>query len=130
MGHEIVLSQILDEYESLIQEVQRLKIVVAALEAEKDDLELNVCRRLRAEYEEKIGHLEMQITTYNLEIERLRSIIGSMQAAVNRDEKITPEAAGKEADEKLKGFYDDLGKRAEQARKDEEFAKKRAPKPV
>ncbi len=126
MGNEIVLSQIIDEYESLIQEVQKLKMVVAALEAEKDDLELNVCRRLRAEYDEKIGHLELQITSYNLEIERLRSIIESMQAAVNRDEKITPEDAGKEADEKLKNFYDDLGKRAEQAKEDEEFAKRRA----
>jgi hypothetical protein len=126
MGNEIVLTQIIDEYESLIQEVQKLKMVVAALEAEKDDLELNVCRRLRAEYDEKIGHLELQITSYNLEIERLRSIIESMQAAVNRDEKITPEDAGKEADEKLKNFYDDLGKRAEQAKEDEEFAKRRA----
>ncbi len=126
MGNEIVLTQVINEYESLIQEVQKLKMVVAALEAEKDDLELNVCRRLRAEYDEKIGHLEMQITSYNLEIERLRSIIESMQAAVNRDEKITPEDAGKEADEKLKNFYDDLGKRAEQAKEDEEFAKKRA----
>ena len=126
MGNEIVLTQVINEYESLIQEVQKLKMVVAALEAEKDDLELNVCRRLRAEYDEKIGHLELQITSYNLEIERLRSIIESMQAAVNRDEKITPEDAGKEADEKLKNFYDDLGKRAEQAKEDEEFAKKRA----
>ncbi len=126
MGNEIVLTQIIDEYEALIKEVQKLKMVVAALEAEKDDLELNVCRRLRAEYDEKIGHLELQITSYNLEIERLRSIIESMQAAVNRDEKITPEDAGKEADEKLKNFYDDLGKRAEQAKEDEEFARKRA----
>ena len=126
MVNEIVLTEIISEYEALIKEVQKLKLVVAALEAEKDDLELNVCRRLRAEYDEKIGHLELQIASYNLEIERLRSIIESMQAAVNRDEKVTPEEAGKEADEKLKNFYEDLGKRAEQAKKDEEFAQKRA----
>ncbi len=126
MGNEIVLTEIIDEYESLVKEVQKLKMVVAALEAEKDDLELNVCRRLSVEYDEKIGHLEMQITGYNLEIERLRSIIESMQAAVNRDEKISPEEAGEAADEKLKGFYEDLGKRAQQAKEDEEFARKRA----
>ncbi len=126
MGSEIVLTEVINEYEALIKEVQKLKLVVAALEAEKDDLELNVCRRLKAEYDEKIGHLEMQILSYNLEIERLRSIIESMQAAVNRDEKVTPEEAGKEADEKLKSFYDDLGERAEQAKKDEEFARTRA----
>ena len=126
MGNEIILTEVINEYEALIKEVQKLKLVVAALEAEKDDLELNVCRRLKAEYDEKIGHLEMQILSYNLEIERLRSIIESMQAAVNRDEKVTPEEAGKEADEKLKSFYDDLGERAEQAKKDEEFAQRRA----
>ena len=97
MGNEIVLTEIINEYEALIKEVRKLKIVVAALEAEKDDLELNVCRRLRAEYDEKVGNLELQITRYNLEIERLRSIIASMQAAVNRNAKITPEEAGKEA---------------------------------
>ncbi len=126
MDNEIVLTEIINEYESLIKEVRRLKIVVAALEAEKDDLELNVCRRLRAEYDEKVGNLEFQITRYNLEIERLRSMIASMQAAFNRAEKITPEEAEKEADEKFKDFYDELGKRAEQAKKDEEFAKRRA----
>ena len=126
MGNEIVLTEAISEYESLIKEVQQLKMVVAALEAEKDDLELNVCRRLSAEYDEKIGHLEMQITGYNLEIERLRTIIESMQAAINRDDKITPEEAGKAADEKLKDFYDDLGERAKKAKEDEEFAKKRA----
>ena len=115
MGNEIVLSQVIDEYESLIQEVQKLKMVVAALEAEKDDLELNVCRRLRAEYDEKIGHLELQITSYNLEIERLRSIIESMQAAVNRDEKITPEDAGKEAD----SVSCDAGTKTDKDRKNE-----------
>ncbi len=126
MGNEVVLTEVIDEYETLIKEVQRLKMVVAALEAEKDDLELNVCRRLRAEYDEKIGNLEMQITGYNLEIERLRSVIERMQAAVNRNETVTPEEAGQEADEKLKGFYEDLGKRAEQAKADQEYAKHRA----
>ncbi len=121
MGNEIVLTEIIDEYESLIKEVKKLKMVVAALEAEKDDLKLNVCRRLRAEYDEKIGHLEIQITGYNLEIERLSSIIGSMQAAVNRDEKISPQEAGEAADEKLKGFYEDLGKRTQQAKEDDVF---------
>lgn len=126
MGNEVVLTEVIDEYESLVKEVQRLKMVVAALEAEKDDLELNVCRRLRAEYDEKIGNLEMQITGYNLEIERLRSIIERMQAAVNRNETVTPEEAGKEADEKLKDFYEELGKKAEQSKADQEYAKHRA----
>ena len=126
MSNEIVLTEIINEYEALIKEVRNLKLVVAALEAEKDDLELNVCRRLRAEYDEKVGNLELQITRYNLEIERLRSIIASMQAAVNRNAKITPEEAGKEADEKFKDFYDELGRRAEQAKKDQEYAKRRA----
>ncbi|MCR5404472.1 MAG: hypothetical protein K6E91_11745 [Butyrivibrio sp.] len=126
--NEIVLTEIVNEYEFLIREVKKLKIMVAALMAEKDDLELNVCRKLRAEYDEKIGNLELQITQYNLEIEKLRSVIESMQAAVNNDIKMTRENAEKEADRKLQGFYDDLEKRTQQARKDQEYARQRAQK--
>ena len=128
MQNEIILTEIINEYESLIREVKKLKMMVAALMAEKDDLELNVCRKLKAEYDEKIGNLELQITQYNLEIERLRSVIESMQAAVNNDIKVTREQAEEDADEKLKGFYEDLEKKTEQARKDQEYARQRAQK--
>ncbi len=128
MKNEIILTEIINEYDALIREVKKLKLMVAALMAEKDDLELNVCRKLKAEYDEKIGNLELQITQYNLEIERLRSVIESMQAAVNSDVKVTREQAEEEADEKLKGFYEDLEKKAEQARKDQEYARQRAQK--
>ena len=128
MKNEIILTEIINEYDALIREVKKLKLMVAVLMAEKDDLELNVCRKLKAEYDEKIGNLELQITQYNLEIERLRSVIESMQAAVNSDVKVTMEQAEEEADEKLKGFYEDLEKKAEQARKDQEYARQRAQK--
>lgn len=128
MGNEIVLNKITDEYDSLIREVKKLKLMVAALRAEKDDLELNVCRKLRAEYDEKIGNLVLEITRYNIEIEKLRSVMESMQAAVNNDIKISRENAEKEADSKLKGYYDDLEKKAEQAREDQEYARQRTKK--
>lgn len=73
--NEIVLSNIKTEYQSLIEEVENLRLVIAALSAEKDDLELHVCREIQAEYDMKVGNLEYEIMSYNLEIERLRLVI-------------------------------------------------------
>lgn len=126
MGNEIALSEAVSEYEALVIEVKKLKMIIATLSAEKDDLELNVCRKLRAEYDEKVGDLELQITSYNLEIEKLRTMIERMQAAVNRDEQLSREKAKRDAEEELKSFYDELGKKAEQAKQDHDFAERRA----
>ena len=52
--NEVVLSAIKTEYQSLIEEIENIKVVIAALSAEKDDLELHVCREIQAEYDMKI----------------------------------------------------------------------------
>ncbi len=126
MGNEIILTTSGNEYEFLVAEIKRLKICVAALTVEKDDLEFNVCRKLHADYDRKIGHLEMEITRLNLEIERLRSVMGSMQAAVNRGEAVSRVKAEEKADEKFRFFFNDLEDQARQAMEDEAFARKRA----
>lgn len=125
MSNTIVLSNETSEYEYLVKQIKQLKLNIAALTVEKDDLELNECRKLSADYDRKVGHLELEITRYNLEIERLRSVIESMQAAVNRGQTKSREAAEDEANEKFKEFFDDIEKQAEKAKKDEEFAKQR-----
>ncbi len=125
MGNEIVLTAQTSEYDSLVMEIRRLKLNIAALTVEKDDLELNECRKLSADYDRKVGHLELEITRYNLEIERLRSVIESMQAAVNRGQTVSREDAEEAADEKFKDFFDDVEKHAEKVKDDEEFARQR-----
>lgn len=125
MENEIVLSQLQSEYDALVAEVQALKDEIAALSAERDDLELHICRELQAEYDFKIGGLELQITSLNLEIEKLRTVIENMQAAVNRGEKISREAAEEDADERLHHFYEDLKQKSSKIKKEQEYAKKR-----
>ncbi len=125
MGSSITLTKETNEYNDLLEQIKQLKLNVAALIVEKDDLELNECRKLSAEYDQKIGHLELEITRYNLEIERLRSVIENMQAAVNRGQAVSREKAEEAADEKFKDFYEDLEKHAEKVKEDQEFAKKR-----
>ena len=110
MSNTIILTRESSEYEYLVIRIKQLKLNVAALTVEKDDLELNECRKLSADYDRKVGHLELEITRYNLEIERLRSVIESMQAAVNRGQTVSREDAEEQADEKLKDFFDDIEK--------------------
>ena len=52
MSTEIIISELQNEYDALVAEVQKLKDEIADLTAEKDDLELHICRELKAEYEE------------------------------------------------------------------------------
>lgn len=125
MENEIVLSQLQSEYDALVAEVQALKDEIAALSAEKDDLELHICRELQAEYDYKIGGLELQITSLNLEIEKLRTVIENMQAAVNRGEKISREAAEEDAEKRLHRFYEDLKKKSGRIKREQEYARKR-----
>ena len=114
------------EYEKLIEKIRELKNTIAALSAEKDDLELHICREIQADYDSKVGNLEYQIMAYNLEIERLRTIILILQAALNRDENVTYEEAEEQANEQFEEAYDELNKKAEEIKQDQEYAKRRA----
>ena len=125
MSTEIIISELQNEYDALVEEVQKLKDEIADLTAEKDDLELHICRELQAEYDHKIGGLDYQITAYNLEIEKLRSTIEYLQAAVNRGEEATREEAEADAEEKLHEFYEDLDKKAKNIEKEQEYARQR-----
>ena len=125
MSNEMILSELQSEYDALVEEVQKLKDEIAALTAEKDDLELHICRELQAEYDHKIGALEYEITAYNLEIEKLRSVIESLQAAVNRGEDMSREEAEQSAEDKLHEFYEDLDKKAQKIKREQEYAKQR-----
>ena len=44
MSTEIIISELQNEYDALVAEVQKLKDEIADLTAEKDDLELHICR--------------------------------------------------------------------------------------
>ena len=50
------------EYDSLIEEIQSLRMEIVRLTALRDDLLLRICPALRAAYEEKIGSIERKIS--------------------------------------------------------------------
>ena len=124
--NEVVLSTIKTEYQSLIEEIENIKLVIAALSAEKDDLELHVCREIQAEYDMKIGCLEYEIMNCNIEIERLKLVIDYMQSAINCTEHITEKEINKRAEEILGDYLDELKKKAESMKKDQEYTENRA----
>ncbi len=124
--YEIVLSK--SEYEKLIAETRQLKQDIAALTAEKDDLELHICREILADYNEKVGNLEYEALQKMLEIKQLKRTIEYIQAAINRQEqtKVTYEEAKQKTKEDYKQYEDDLKKKAEDIKKNAEYARERA----
>ena len=80
--YEIVLSK--SEYEKLIAEIRQLKQDIAALTAEKDDLELHICREILADYNEKVGNLEYEALQKTLEIKQLKRTIDAIIYHVNQ----------------------------------------------
>lgn len=126
--NEIILSDIKSEYDSLVAEIESTKVIIAALTAEKDDLEQHVCREIQAEYDMKIGNLEYEIMCSNLEIEKLKLEIDFIQAAINCGENTTEEEINKKAEDILHGYYEDLKKKADDIRDAQEYSKRRAEK--
>ena len=122
--YEIVLSE--SEYEKLIAEIRQLKQDIATLTAEKDDLELHICREILAEYNKKIGNLEYEATQKMLELKQLVRIIEYIQAAINRQEQASYELAKQKTKEEYKKYEDELKKKAEDIKKNAEYARERA----
>lgn len=123
-ANKIILTK--SEYERLVEKVQELKGIVAALSAERDDLKLHICREIQADYDHKVGNLEYQIMMYNLEIERLRLIISFLQTAINTAGEASYEEAEQRADDELSEFYEELNQKAEDIKNDQEYAQRRA----
>ena len=123
-NYDIILSD--SEYERLIEEIRQLKLDIAALTAEKDDLELHICREILADYNEKVGNLEYEALRKTLEIKQLKRTIEYIQAALNRQEQTTYEEAQQKTKEDYKQYEEDLKQKAEDIKKNAEYARKRA----
>ena len=114
------------EYEALIEEIRQLKLDIAALTAERDDLKLHICREIEADYNEKIGNLEQEALQKTLEIKKLVRVIEYIQAAINRQEQASFEEAEKKTNEEYKQYEDELKQKAENIKKNAEYARQRA----
>ena len=121
---DLILSK--SEYERLVEEVRALKSLIAALSAEKDDLELHICRQIQADYDQKIGNLEHSALSCKIEIMRLKRLIEYLQSAINLQKQMSYEEAEEQTEEEYREYEDDLKQRAEKMKRDQEYAERRA----
>lgn len=114
------------EFERLKKDIEQLKIWIAELSAEDDDLTNHICREIQADYDRKVGHLEYKASALMLKIERLKNTIELMQAKVNRREAPSFEEAEKQTEEAYRKYEEKLHQQAENMKQAEEYAKRRA----
>ena len=117
------LVKVQSEYDRLLEELKQLKVLISRLTAERDELVHDICPGLEAEYNARIGVLELQVFQAEIEVRELKFIIEQMQAHINRQEKASYEKAQKEASEEYRRFEEEAEKRAENTRQSEEYRK-------
>ena len=104
------------EYERLLEEINNLKGVIIALTAERDDLKYHICRDLAAEYNNRIGEIELQVLNAKLRVLELKRTVEILQAWINRQERASEKKAREQAKKEYKEFEEDLNRKAEEAK--------------
>lgn len=111
------------EYDSLQEEIQRLQAEIASLMAERDDLICRECKEIAADYDAKIGELELQVLNAQIELHKLKAVIEMLQASINLQKELDEATARAEAEKKAAQFEEELNKKAEEAKSNREFKK-------
>ena len=125
MSGQTQIIEVESPYQKLLEEVIILKARLATVMEERDDLRDHICREIQAEYDEKVGKLELEAMEIEIQIRARRMTLEFMQAQVNRDQEPSYEEARRRTDEKTNQYYEDLNQRAERARQDEEYVRRR-----
>ena len=114
LENNIVPSQ--SEAESLRIEIMRLRSEVLDLTAERDRLKYRVCPAILADYNRRIGQLELEIMEAVLRVRKLRRMIEVLQAARNRGEDPDYEEAVRTADSEYRAYEQEVHEKAEEYR--------------
>ena len=112
--NNIVPSQ--SEAESLRLEIMRLRAEVLDLTAERDRLKYRVCPAILADYNRRIGQIELEIMEAVLRVRKLRRMIEVLQAARNRGEDPDYEEAVRTADSEYRAYEQEVHEKAEEYR--------------
>ena len=112
--NNIVPSQ--SEAESLRLEIMRLRAEVLDLTAERDRLKYRVCPAILADYNRRIGQIELEIMEVVLRVRKLRRMIEVLQAARNRGEDPDYEEAVRTADSEYRAYEQEVHEKAEEYR--------------
>ncbi len=116
-----------DVISELKKEIAEIKNKISVLLQEKEDLEFNVCPKLKAEYYEKIGKIEVQIRMLELTAAELKFRISIIQAALNRREKISEKTVEKKVEKEYSEYrkkVDEAYEEAEKEKSEEESRQK------
>ena len=116
------------EYERLLEEINNLKGVIIALTAERDDLKYHICRDLAAEYNNRIGEIELQVLNAKLRVLELKRTVEILQAWINRQERASEKKAREQAKKEYKEFEEDLNRKAEEAKNANQYREDEAQK--
>lgn len=117
MAEELILRE--SEGEKLKREIRELREKTAALTAERDDLKLRICRELEAEYNRKIGVLELTVLMKRIRVLQLRRLLEALQAVFNRKEQPDFGKEEEKVREETGTYEEDLKSRAEKIRREE-----------
>ena len=104
------------EAESLRLEIMRLRAEVLDLTAERDRLKYRVCPAILADYNRRIGQIELEIMEVVLRVRKLRRMIEVLQAARNRGEDPDYEEAVRTADSEYRAYEQEVHEKAEEYR--------------
>ena len=103
------------EFDRLMEEIRNLKALIIALTTERDELKFHECMNLAAEYNSRIGDLELQVLNAKLRVLELKRTIEILQAQINRQEKKSAKKAREQARQEYREFEEELNRKAEEA---------------
>lgn len=119
MPDEIVRAE--SEFESLKKRILQLRAAIGMLLAERDELRLRECPAIEAEYNARIGDLELRVYRARAKVLELKRAIEILQASANRQEETSPEEARARAKEEYRQFEEKLREAAEKVKKSREY---------
>lgn len=119
--HDLIPAE--SEYESLIRKIRLLRAEVAALAAERDDLIYREIPKIRADYDAKVGALNLEAYQAKWRVLELRYKIELLQAALNRKKRMEEEEAERRARKKYAEYEEELRKRIETIKDSDRFRK-------
>lgn len=110
------------------EEIQRLRMVLASLTAERDELRCYICPELEARYARAIGDLQIQINIQEILIQEYKAGIELTRAALNREKAISGEEIRDQVRRKYQTFHERVGeerKKAERAKREQRERERR-----
>ena len=119
MSNEIIQAE--SEYEHLKKRIAEVRAAVSLLTAQRDELRYRECPRLEAEYNTRIGVLELRVFQARARVLELRRAIEILQAARNRQEQTSAEEAQKKASDEYSEYEQRIREEAERMQRSADY---------